>query len=89
MHTQLNIEKFVLNGTTDEVEIDGENKTVTCNGCPNGKQYVLDECTKPTRTTWQEIPPYSPCAEESVLQEEIMKSGRPTTVPINRITQDI
>lgn len=32
------------------VEIDGDNVTVSGNACPKGVQYGIDECTNPTRT---------------------------------------
>ena len=34
-------------GCALKVEINGDNITVTGNGCPKGKQYAIDECTTP------------------------------------------
>lgn len=42
-------------GCALKVEIEGDNITVTGNGCPKGKQYAIDECTNPTRTVTSSV----------------------------------
>ena len=42
-------------GCALEVEIEGENITVSGNGCPKGKQYAIDECANPTRTVTSSV----------------------------------
>mgnify|MGYP001529242129 CR=1 FL=1 len=42
-------------GCALKVEINGDNITVTGNGCPKGKQYPIDECTNPTRTVTSSV----------------------------------
>lgn len=37
-------------GCSLTVDTDGENTTVSGNGCPKGEKYGVEECTHPTRT---------------------------------------
>ena len=42
-------------GCALKVEINGDNITVTGNGCPKGKQYAIDECTNPMCTVTSSV----------------------------------
>ncbi len=37
-------------GCALKINAENGNLTVTGNSCPKGKQYAIDECTRPTRT---------------------------------------